>query len=168
MPILQIKNTDGTWVDVPAIVGPKGDTGSQGPTGERGTCLIAVTTTPSAYTTEVNGLTPAYRIAISTVKSQGGVTEVKVGDVIQRSYYHYPVIYVDASYAYCRARVSIRGATGADGATPVKGTDYFTDADKTELVNDVVTQLNSTQTLVFTGIDADDTQHTWTVYGVIN
>ena len=51
--------------------GDKGDTGETGATGPRGTCLIAVTTTPSAYTTEVNGLTPAYRIALSTVKSQG-------------------------------------------------------------------------------------------------
>jgi hypothetical protein len=32
---------------------------------------------------------------------------------------------VDSSYAYCGTRVSIRGATGEDGYTPVKNIDYF-------------------------------------------
>lgn len=31
------------------------------------------------------------------------------------------------------------GPAGADGYTPIKGTDYFTEADKTELVADVET-----------------------------
>lgn len=119
--------------------------------GQRGTGLIAITTTPSAYTTEVNGLTPAYRVALSTVKSQGGVTEVKVGDVIQRSYYHYPVIYVDASYVYTRARVSIRGAAYT-----------LTDADKNTIAEAVKSSLT---THTITGIDANGTTHTWTVYG---
>ena len=34
-----------------------------------------------------------------------------------------------------------RGATGAAGKTPVKGTDYFTEADKTEMVNAVLAAL---------------------------
>ena len=33
------------------------------------------------------------------------------------------------------------GATGADGKTPVKGTDYWTAADKQEIVNDVIAAL---------------------------
>ena len=33
------------------------------------------------------------------------------------------------------------GAKGADGKTPVKGTDYFTEADKTEMVNAVLAAL---------------------------
>lgn len=33
------------------------------------------------------------------------------------------------------------GEKGADGYTPVKGTDYFTDADKTEIVNAVLAQV---------------------------
>ena len=127
--------------------GPKGDTGATGATGatgQRGTGLLAVTTAPSSYTDEVNGLTPAYRIALSTVKTQASTDEVYAGDTIRYSYYHYPVIYVDASYAYCRTRVNIRGASGAagaDGTTPVKGTDYWTEADKTEMVNDVLAAL---------------------------
>ena len=93
--------------------GPKGDTGATGATGQRGTGLLPVTTAPSSYTTAVNGLTPAYRIALSTVKSQASTTEVFAGDTVRQSYYHYPVIYVDSSYVYCGTRVSIRGATGS-------------------------------------------------------
>ena len=33
------------------------------------------------------------------------------------------------------------GAKGADGKTPVKGTDYWTAADKTEIVNDTLAAL---------------------------
>lgn len=106
--------------------GPKGDTGATGAAGQRGTGLLPVTTAPTAYTTEVNGITPAYRIALSTVKTQASVTEVLAGDTLRHSYYHYPIVYVDASYVYCRTRVNIRGATGAAGAN---GTDATVTAD---------------------------------------
>ena len=33
------------------------------------------------------------------------------------------------------------GKDGADGKTPVKGTDYYTEADKTEMVNRVISAL---------------------------
>ena len=46
--------------------------GEKGSTGQRGTSLLNVTTAPTAYTTVVNGITPAYRIALSTVKTQSG------------------------------------------------------------------------------------------------
>ena len=126
------------------LKGDKGDPGETGATGQRGTGLLPVTTAPSAYTTAVNGLTPAYRIALSTVKTQASTTAVYAGDTVRYSYYHYPVIYVDSSYVYCGTRVSIRGATGAAGTTPVKGTDYFTDADKAEMVSDVLESLPET------------------------
>ena len=137
--------------------------GQTGATGQRGTGLLPVTTAPSAYTTEVNGLTPAYRIALSTVKTQASTDAVYAGDTVRYSYYHYPVIYVDASYVYCGARVSIRGSSGAAGTTPVKGTDYYTDADKTEMVNSVKAAL---PTLTVTGVDASGVSHSWTMYGV--
>lgn len=34
-----------------------------------------------------------------------------------------------------------KGDPGADGKSPVKGTDYFTDADKTAIVQDVIAAL---------------------------
>lgn len=33
------------------------------------------------------------------------------------------------------------GNNGSDGKTPVKGTDYWTESDKTEIVNDVLNQI---------------------------
>ena len=36
---------------------------------------------------------------------------------------------------------SLKGDNGADGYTPVKGKDYFTEADKNELVNVVLAAL---------------------------
>jgi hypothetical protein len=139
--------------------GGKGDTGA---TGQRGTGLLSVTTAPSSYTTAVGGITPKYRMAISTIKTQAGVTEVLLGDTIRYSYYTYPVIYVDADYAYMGTRVSIRGATGEAGKTPVKGTDYYTNADKTEMVGLVK---SSMPTLTMVGTDEDGVEHTWALYG---
>ena len=81
----------------------------------RGTGILKVTTAPSSYTTQTGGFTPMYRIALSTVKSQAGVDDVVVGDVIEYSYYHYPVGYVDSNYVYTGARTSIRGAQGERG-----------------------------------------------------
>ena len=34
-----------------------------------------------------------------------------------------------------------KGKDGADGYTPVRGTDYWTESDKTEIVNDVLAAL---------------------------
>ena len=83
-----------------------------GADGQRGLSLLTVTTAPSSYTTAVGGITPKYRMAISTIKSQAGVTEVLLGDVIKYSYYQYRVDYLDASYAYFTTRVSLRGTAG--------------------------------------------------------
>ena len=41
------------------------------------------------------------------------------------------------------------GSKGSDGAKPVKGTDYFTDADKIEMVNAVMTALPAAEGAVF-------------------
>jgi len=38
---------------------------------------------------------------------------------------------------------------GADGTTPVRGVDYYTTADKTAIVNDVLSQLNSGDSLAY-------------------
>lgn len=132
----------------------------KGATGERGSAVLKVSTAPSSYTTTTGGFTPAYRIALSTVLSQAKVDKVLIGDTILRTYYTYTVGYVDSNYVYLGDRASIRGAAGT---TPVKGTDYFTDADKTEMVGQVKTAM---PTLIVTGIDFDGISHTWEMYGV--
>ena len=111
---LNFKLSDGTNKTV-EFTAPQGDTG------QRGTGLLAVTTGPSSYTTAVGGITPKYRMSISTIKTQSGATEVLLGDTVRYSYYHYPIAYLDASYAYFTTRVSIRGASGAAGADGADG-----------------------------------------------
>ena len=96
------------------IMGPAGENGEDG---IRGTGIYTVTTAPSSYTTAVDGFTPKYRIALSTALSESGASEIIVGDTIRRSYYLYPVGYIDGTYAYSSSRASIRGATGAAGKT---------------------------------------------------
>lgn len=89
---------------------------------KRGSGIYKVTTAPSSYTTETGGFTPTYRISLSTVLTQAGVSEVLVGDVLEYSYYHYPVGYVDSNYVYLGARTSIRGSQGAAGTNGTNGT----------------------------------------------
>lgn len=123
--------------------------------GQRGTGLLPVTTAPSGYTTAVGDITPKYRMALSTIKTQSGATEVLLGDTVRYSYYHYPIAYLDASYAYFTTRVSIRGATGAAYT--------LTDTDKATIVTKVKAAM---PTITMTGIDEDGVSHTWTLYGV--
>lgn len=163
--------------------------GAAGKDGERGFSVLRVTTAPSSYTTAVGGFTPSYRIALSTVLSESGADEVRVGDTVLRNYYTYHVGYVDSSYVYLGKYASIRGTAGAagaagasvtvesvsestadggsnvvtfsdgttltvkngntgvpgergsDGRDPVRGTDYWTDADKAEIQAYVAAEL---------------------------
>lgn len=48
---------------------------------------------------------------------------------------------VNDALAQAKASGEFDGAPGKDGKTPVKGTDYFTAADKTEIVNQVIASL---------------------------
>ena len=42
-----------------------------------------------------------------------------------------------------------QGPAGADGKTPVKGTDYWTEADKAEIVSDVLAALPNASGVTF-------------------
>lgn len=92
---------------------------ASGTDGQRGTGILYVTTTPSAYTTSIGGQTPTKRMSLSTIKSEAGVDEVLVGDLIQHSYYLYPIYYIEGSYAYTKGGRSIRGSAGAGGKTTI-------------------------------------------------
>ena len=100
---------------VASLIGERGETGATGATGatgQRGGIDLAITTAPSAYTTAIGGFTPSYRIALSTVKTQSGISTVYVGDTLVYGVYRYPVGYVDSSYVYTAARTSVKGDTG--------------------------------------------------------
>ena len=93
----------------------------QGADGERGTGIWKITTAPSSYTTKVGDFTPKFRVALSTVLSQSGATKIMVGDIIERSYNHYAVGYVDSTYVYLGAATSIRGSQGPQGPQGEQG-----------------------------------------------
>lgn len=138
--------------------GSQGEVGPQGATGQRGPGILNTTTGIASYTTAVGGVNPTYRILLSTLKTQAKVDDVYVGDTVRYSSYLYPVIYVDASYAYMGTRVSIRGATGETGEagyTPVKGTDYWTEEDKEEIVQEAASRLSLETVPDFVTAEAD-------------
>ena len=146
--------------------GQKGDNGDAGADGQRGTGILKVTTSPTSYTTTTAGVSPIKRMSLSTIKSESGVAEVLVGDLISHSYYLYRIYYTDETYAYMDKSQSIRGATGSQGeqgnpgepgakgdkgdkgdtgATGPEGPQgpayTLTSADKTTIVNAVIAQL---------------------------
>jgi hypothetical protein len=145
--------------------GERGPEGPQGKEGQRGSRILKVTTATTSYTTTVGGFKPSYRMPLATVLAEAGAEDVRVGDVIWRSYYKYPVGYVDDSYVYMGANVNFRGATGSAGKTPVAGTDYYTAAEKTQMIADVTAGLAK---ITLVGTDEDDVQHTWTLHGAAN
>ena len=118
-----------------------GKDGRDGARGERGTGILNVTAAPTHYDIKTNGVVPIYRIPISAIKIQGGVSNVLVGDYVCYGSQLYHIYYLDGTYAYIDNFKSIRGAAGEDGEdgkTPVKGEDYYTEAEKTEIVNEVL------------------------------
>ena len=149
----------------------------EGGSGTRGPGILQVSTTPSSYTTATGGQNPAKRMKLATIMSEASVSEVLVGDAIRHSYYLYPIYYVDATYAYTKSGVSIRGASGSagsagkdgtdgqDGYTPVRGTDYWTTADQDAIIQQVIAAMggsvfgsvDANNNIILTGILADGT-----------
>lgn len=99
------------------------------------------------------GTTPTTASGISYTNSTlEGVTNVKEGlDLLTKaSHSHTNKEVLDklsesnGKLKYNGSDVGLKGdpgKDGTDGKTPVKGTDYWTDADKTEIVNDVLAAL---------------------------
>ena len=148
--------------------------------GERGNCVLNITTAPSSYSTTTGGFKPTYRVALSTVLSQSKAEKVLVGDTVLQSYYTYPVGYVDSSYVYLGTRVSIRGATGsagskgatgatgADGYTPVRGTDYWTPEDIATIEGYIDAQVSKSGGGGGGGIFTEDTEYPGCFYRMVD
>ena len=100
-----------------------GKDGEDGEGGTRGTGILKVTTSLTSYTTTTAGKSPIKRMALSTIKSEAGVSEVLAGDLISQSYYLYHVYHIDNTYAYVDTYQSIRGSAGKDGADGQDGKD---------------------------------------------
>lgn len=115
--------------------------------GHRGNGILNVITKPTKYVFPAGGKIPTGRMSISTIISESGANMVLVGDLISHDSNLYHIYYFSDGYAFIDYVVSIRGSAGldgkdgADGYTPVKGKDYFTDAEIAEMVSSVVARL---------------------------
>ena len=114
-------------------VGPKGDTGPQGPKGDKGDKGDAFTY--ADFTAE----------QLAALKGEKGDTGAQgpngdTGDIGPQG---------PKGGKGDSGPQGPRGPAGADGHTPIKGTDYFTESDKTELVNSVLAALPEAEGVSF-------------------
>ena len=119
--------------------GEKGDTGQQGPQGEQGPQGIQGETGPQGPTglAGADGQPGADGVGIQSVAQTTTSTEDGGTNVVT-------VTKTDGTTSTFSIKNGSKGSTGqagADGHTPIKGTDYWTAADKQAIVNDVLAAL---------------------------
>ena len=143
---LTITYTDGESVTTPSIIGPQGEAG------------IGI------YVWEDTGnisFGPNNELLfnISTVILPEG-RKLQVGDILIEAYNNIirfgKVISILEDYN--GFEYDLLGSI----KTPIKGTDYFTTSDVTEMVSSVKAAM---PTLTVTGIDEEGVSHSWTMYG---
>ena len=159
--------TDGSTVDLGDIRGPAGPTGKQGPPGPAGADGKDGETGPQGPTGPQGETGPQGDSFQTVVEDDGNgnitiraLTTEGAGTSGQNGYTFTPSVSAEGVISWTNdgglenpTPVNIKGpagapgatgapgAKGADGKTPVKGTDYFTEADKTEMVNAVLAAL---------------------------
>lgn len=132
-----------------------GADGKDGDDGLRGTGIYLLKASPPAQNPD-----GYYEITPDMLDSSG--VDIIGGDLLYNPslYKLYEVVELEGSNFLSEYIGYLKGDAGT---TPVKGTDYYTDADKTEMVGLVKAAL---PTITLTGTDKNDVVHTWTLYGV--
>lgn len=121
MDILRIKDENGVWQNVPALVGPPGKNGAQGepgPAGSDGFSPIATVTQ-----TETG--------ATISIQDKSGTTTATISNGAKG----------DKGDKGDQGEPGPQGEQGNPGYTPVRGTDYWTAADQAQIVQDVLAAL---------------------------
>lgn len=119
------------------IQGPKGDTGEQGPkgdTGENGADGISVTHKWSGSILEITSASGTSSVDLKGEKGEKG-DKGETGPQGERG------MQGEIGPQGPKGDTGETGVAGADGYTPIKGTDYYTEADKSEMVNAVLAAL---------------------------
>lgn len=131
LPILQIKNPEtDEWVNIPAIIGPSGERGPKGDTGANGKDGVSATHSWNGtvlIVTSANGTSSADLKGDKGDKGDQGIQGAQGPQGIQ----------------------GVQGEAGKDGYTPIRGTDYYTETDKQEMVAAVLAALPYAEEAVF-------------------
>lgn len=138
--------SDGTTIDSGYVRGSQGIQGVPGANGKDGkdghSPVVTATKVGKTTTIKVDG------VAIATILDGTGDGSGTPGATFIPSVSEDGVIswtndggLENPAPVNIKGPAGARGATGAAGKTPVKGTDYFTEADKTEMVNAVLAAL---------------------------
>lgn len=152
MAILRVKNENGEWIDVPAIIGPAGPQGEAGPAGADGAQGPVGETGPQGIQGEMGPQGPQGPkgdtgeqgpIGPEGPKGADGLPgeQGPKGDQGERGEKGETGATGPKGEKGDQGETGPQGPEGPAGYTPVKGTDYFTEADKTELVADVKAQI---------------------------
>ena len=160
--ILQIKDELGNWVSVPAIQGPQGiqgpagadgaqgPAGPQGPTGPEGPKGDIPTIVASAgenvgavgtptITTTVDGSIVTF--IFNNLKGEQGIQGIQGIQGVQGP----EGPQGQQGIQGIQGEKGEQGPIGPAGAAPVKGTDYWTAADKQEIINEVLAAIPSSE-----------------------
>ena len=121
------------------VQGEKGDAGPQGPKGDKGDLGPQG---PQGETGPQGPVGPAGAPGKDGTNGADGITP-SIGD--NGNWYLGDTDTGKPS----RGEMGPQGPAGADGYTPIKGTDYFTESDKTELVNSVLAALPAAKGVSF-------------------
>lgn len=127
MDILRIKDENGIWQNVPALVGPPGKDGAQGepgPAGADGFSPIAtVTQTETGATISIQDKSGTTTATITNGQDGAPGPQGIQGPQGETG------------------PQGEQGPAGADGHTPQRGVDYWTTADQQQIVQDVLAAL---------------------------
>lgn len=148
--ILQIKDELGNWVSVPAIQGPQGiqgpagADGAQGPTGPQGE---AGPQGPKGDPGEKGDIPVIIGSAGPNVNVVGipTISTTIDGDIVTFIFDNLKGEQGIQGIQGEQGLQGIQGPAGADGTTPVRGTDYWTAADKQEIINEVLAAIPSSE-----------------------
>ena len=126
---LTIQFTDGTSYTTPSIRGVTGAQGKQGEKGDTGSGFRVLGYYPTESALSAAVVNPAAGDAYGV--GTAAPYNIYIWDSVNSKWVN------NGALQGVQGEQGIQGPAGADGKTPVVGVDYFTEADKTDMVNSV-------------------------------
>lgn len=147
---LTVHFTDGTSYTTPSIRGATGPQGKQGEKGETGSGfkVLGYYTTASALSTAVTNPTAGDAYGVGTADPY----DIYIWDGVNRKWVNNGALQGTKGEPGIQGEQGvpgIQGPAGKDGKTPVVGVDYFTEADKTAMVNSVYALITNGDTVSY-------------------